>query len=570
MFTKLPVYDYNSDDSDVALREIPSSLSSQLLPLQSEQVDDKNHRPPRRSLSSEEPEFPSIPPKHPNFQYARKTFSSNKGNSVLVNIGLKTLDTHNSINIDSLLDCGVSGLFIDKQFIELNDITRKLPRPIPIYNIDGTLNEGGTIKEAVDLIVSHGNHKECATFWVCGLGADRVILGLPWLRLHNPVINWSTGEIALSRCPRSCGYIYTENKKEKLCKAEPIPSFVDEEEDEENLVDESDWYFPGMEINFTWFNDEDVLEPPRSYERIFFCNQENDQILEFEINQAEADHLIRKNSPVEESEFDGYPRPKSLPEFYVKKNSIISNILISSSPKPPPVPFEQLVPPHYHEFLSVFDKKASERFPLKKPWDHVIDLKDTFIEQKARPYQLSSKEQEELDKWLDENLRKGYIHPSKSPQTSPFFYVPKPDGTGLRPCQDYRYLNSHTVKNNYPLPLISELVDKLRGSKFFSKMDLRWGYNNLRIKEGDEWKAAFTTNRGSFEPTVMFFGLTNSPASFQTMMNAILKDLIDEGHVVVYMDDILVFTKDLKEHQRIVNEVLKRLKENDLFLKPQK
>src|ERR1700674_337212 len=101
-------------------------------------------------------------------------------------------------------------------------------------------------------------------------------------------------------------------------------------------------------------------------------------------------------------------------------------------------------------------------------------------------------------------------------------------------------------------------------------MDLQWGYNNLRIKEGDEWKAAFTTNRGSFEHTVMFFGLTNSPTSFQTMMNTILKDLIDQGHVIVYMDDILIFTKDLEEHRRIINEVLKRLKENDVFLKPQK
>src|SRR5271154_3602010 len=196
IFTKLPVYDYDSDDSDVTLREIPSSVSSESLPLQSEQVDDKNCRPLRRSLSSEEPEFPAILPEHPNFQYAHKTFSSNKENSVLINIGLKTLDTHNSINIDSLLDCGASGLLIDKKFIELNDITtRKLPQPIPIYNIDGTLNKGGTIKEAIDLIVSHGNHKECATFWVCGLGADRVILGLSWLRLHNPIINWSTGEL---------------------------------------------------------------------------------------------------------------------------------------------------------------------------------------------------------------------------------------------------------------------------------------------------------------------------------------------------------------------------------------
>src|SRR6202453_1648220 len=253
MFTKLPVYDYDSDDSNVTLHEIPSSLSSESLPLQSEQVDNKNHRPLRRSLSSEELEFPTILPERPNFQYAHKTFSSNKGNSVLVNIGLKTLDTHNSININSLLDCGASGLFIDKQFVELNDITtRKFPRPIPIYNIDGTLNEGGTIKEAVDLIVSHGNHKERAPFWVCGLGADRVILGLPWLHLHNPIINWSTGKIALSRCPRSCGYIYTENKKEKLRKAEPVPSFVVEDKDEKNdLVDESNCYFPGMEINFT-------------------------------------------------------------------------------------------------------------------------------------------------------------------------------------------------------------------------------------------------------------------------------------------------------------------------------
>src|ERR1700677_2520829 len=121
MFTNLPMYNYDSDDSNITLYEIPSS-SSESLPLSSEQVDDKNHCPLRRSLSSNKPEFPTILPEHLNFQYARKTFSSNKGNSVLINIGLKTLDTHNSINIDSLLNCGASGLFINKQFIELNDI----------------------------------------------------------------------------------------------------------------------------------------------------------------------------------------------------------------------------------------------------------------------------------------------------------------------------------------------------------------------------------------------------------------------------------------------------------------
>ena len=103
-------------------------------------------------------------------------------------------------------------------------------------------------------------------------------------------------------------------------------------------------------------------------------------------------------------------------------------------------------------------------------------------------------------------------------------------------------MNAGTVKNTYPLPLISELIDKLKGAGIFTKIDLRWGYNNVRIKEGDEWKAAFRTNRGLFEPTVMFFGLTNSPATFQAMMNTIFKDLIDTGKVVIYMDDILIFT----------------------------
>ena len=119
--------------------------------------------------------------------------------------------------------------------------------------------------------------------------------------------------------------------------------------------------------------------------------------------------------------------------------------------------------------------------------------------------------------------------------------------------QDYRYLNEHTVRNNYPLPLISQLVDKLKGSQYFTKIDLWWGYNNIRIKEGDEWKAAFVCHRGSYEPTVMFFSLCNSPAMFQTMMNEIFTDM--EDVVVVYIDDIMIFTKgSLSEHQAKVKE----------------
>jgi hypothetical protein len=152
---------------------------------------------------------------------------------------------------------------------------------------------------------------------------------------------------------------------------------------------------------------------------------------------------------------------------------------------------------------------------------------------------------------------------------SPVFFIKKKDGS-LRLVQDYRALNAITVKNKYPLPLISELIETLRGARYFTKLDVRWGFNNVRIKEGDEWKAAFRTNRGLFEPLVMFFGLTNSPATFQTMMNDLFRELVTEGSVVVYLDDILIFTESVEEHREVTRRVLKILEENRLFLKPSK
>jgi len=127
-----------------------------------------------------------------------------------------------------------------------------------------------------------------------------------------------------------------------------------------------------------------------------------------------------------------------------------------------------------------------------------------------------------------------------------------------------------TVKNRYPLPLISELVTQLRRAKYFTKLDVRWEFNNVRIKPGDEWKVAFRTNRGLFEPLVMFFGMTNSPTTFQTMMNDIFRTLIAEGIVVVYLDDILIFMRTEEEHEQAVRRVLEVLVEHKLFLRPEK
>jgi hypothetical protein len=227
------------------------------------------------------------------------------------------------------------------------------------------------------------------------------------------------------------------------------------------------------------------------------------------------------------------------------------------------------IPPHLREFSSVFSKESFDDLPDPKLWDHAIELIPGSEPAGCKIYPLSPNKQKELDAFIQEILSTRRIRPSKSPMASPVFFIKKKDGS-LRLVQDYQTLNSITVKNKYPLPLIPELITKLRGAKYFTKLDVRLGFNNVRVKEGDEWKAAFRTNCGLFELLVMFFGLTNSPATFQTMMNDIFQELVMEGVVVVYLDDILIFTETLDQHREVTRRVLELLCQHKLFLKPEK
>jgi len=220
-------------------------------------------------------------------------------------------------------------------------------------------------------------------------------------------------------------------------------------------------------------------------------------------------------------------------------------------------------------FELVFAKEDFDILPAHRQWDHAIELVPGSEPKSSKVYPLSPVGQKELDSFLEENLRTGRIRPSKSPMAAPVFFIKKKDGS-LQLVQDYRALNSMTVKNKYPLPLISELVSQLCGARYFTKLNVCWGFNNVRIKPGDEWKAAFQTNRGLFEPLVMFFGMTNSPATFQTMMNDIFRDLIAEGIMVVYLDNILIFTRTEEEHAKAIRRVLQVLQEHKLFLCPEK
>ena len=136
--------------------------------------------------------------------------------------------------------------------------------------------------------------------------------------------------------------------------------------------------------------------------------------------------------------------------------------------------------------------------------------------------------------------------------------------------QNYRHVNQWTVKNGYPLPLIANILDGIDSKKVFTKLDLRWRYNNVRIKEGDEWKMVFTMHIKAYKPTVIYFRLTNSSTTFQTIMNDLFQDMMNQGHMATFIDDIIVVTDTEKEHNEVVEEVLKQLEKNDLFVKLEK
>ncbi|GKC91848.1 putative nucleotidyltransferase, ribonuclease H, partial [Tanacetum coccineum] len=181
------------------------------------------------------------------------------------------------------------------------------------------------------------------------------------------------------------------------------------------------------------------------------------------------------------------------------------------------------------------------------------------------PYRLAPSELEELSGQLRELQDKGFIRPSSSPWGAPVLFVKKKDGS-FRMCIDYRELNKLTIKNRYPLPRIDDLFDQLQGSQYFSKIDLRSGYHQLRVHEGDIPKTAFRTRYGHFEFTVMPFGLTNAPAVFMDLMNRVCRPYLDK-FVIVFIDDILIYSKTREEHEVHLRLVLELLKKEKLYAK---
>ncbi|KAL0152007.1 hypothetical protein M9458_052725 [Cirrhinus mrigala] len=226
------------------------------------------------------------------------------------------------------------------------------------------------------------------------------------------------------------------------------------------------------------------------------------------------------------------------------------------------------IPLEYQDLAEAFSKARASQLPPHRTSDCAIELLPGTIPPKGRVFPLSQPETEAMRVYIEEELAKGFIEPSTSPASAGFFFVKKKDGS-LRPCIDYRGLNSITVKYRYPLPLVPPALEQLRSAKYFTKLDLRNAYNLIRIKEGDEWKTAFSTTTGHYQYRVMPFGLVNSPSVFQSFINDVFRDMLGRW-VIIYMDDILVYSETMDAHISHVRKVLKRLISHQLYAKAEK
>ena len=352
-------------------------------------------------------------------------------------------------------------------------------------------------------------HKE--EFYAIKCGKDNIILGLPWLNRVNPTINWINKHVNIHKA--------TDQTKEYNLATSSKPFTIRKAAQEQPTHPELlPWEHKKEEPIYL---DENFVNYVRGAQYVYTKGTNRFQMIKGEL------------------------RPLT-----IAKTSIASKLAQKVKETQVPLPEE------YAKFAEVFSEEASQKMPPSRPHDHPILLDETFVPKIGKIYPLSPDKQKATNDFIKENLRTGKIRPSSSPQASLFFYVGKKD-SGLRPCQDYQYINKHTIKDAYPLPLISDLIDMVKDATIFTK-------------EGDQWKAAFITSKGLFEPTVMFFGLSNSPAIFQRFMNDSFKDMIAKGWLIVYMDDMLITATDEKENIEQTRRVLQRMKELDLHLKLKK
>lgn len=451
-----------------------------------------------------------------------------------------TIDSHPA---RSLLDSGASGNFVTKNFVKKANLTS-----IPIQSKSVRLADGKllTAREAVigTEVKVNGKSVKCSFIVLEQLNnGNDAILGIPWLEEADPTISFKnrtvswktesnqtassqqvepTRQVNLAHQLSSCEFTHSKNEQEQQNKYQP------HESSRSHMKKQKRFDTLPLDLNSLvksdMWNSEVSLE---SDDTVLLINltQIQEQIVE-SINSSEL-----KKATVEE-------HIQQLPP--VAKSIVI-------------------------EYQDVFPEELPTELPPKRNADLKIHLIPGATPPTQAPYRMSTVELAELKKQLDKLLKNGFIKPSLSPYGAPVLFVRKKTGE-MRMCIDYRALNKITIKNSYGLPRISELFDQIRGARYFTTLDLNSGYHQLRVHGNDTHKTAFRTRYGLYEFTVVPFGLTGAPAAFMKFVQSLFHHLLDQS-VVVFVDDILIYSKTEIEHRKHVKEVLDILRRNELYAK---
>jgi hypothetical protein len=422
------------------------------------------------------------------------------------------------IQTHALIDCGAKGIaFMDQDFARHHEVPlkeEKEKRQVEV--IDGRTIESGDITHRAEVSMDIQDHKERIPMFVTKLGHYPIVLGIPWLRLHDVAVRFASITVTF-------GSQYCVNH----CQDTPVTvQGVTEEPPEPTYKEKKLWTadirkprpFRG---NIVMFNGASFIRTVKQGKLTLF------KASLYNINKAiEAKDLKEKH-------------------------------------------LEEVIPKQYHEFLPLFSKVLADMLPPHEPnIDHEVRLKEGETPSLGPLYTMSREELVVMKEWLEDNMTKGFIRQSSSPYAAPCVFVKKPDG-GLRFCIDYPNINSKTVKNRYPLPLIKETLDLLAGARIYTLLDVRGAYNPVRVQKGDEHKLAFRTRYGLFEPLVMQFGTTNAPADFQGYINDTIREALDR-FASAYLDNILIYSNSIEEHEEHVKWIMERLLKAGLYLKPEK
>ena len=433
--------------------------------------------------------------------------------------------------------------------------------PIPLELIDGSIPASGPITHCFPTPVRiHGDTSQPIVFQVTQLGHYQVVLGFPWLYATNPKIDWSSGQLDISHASVPCltatcltpqGGLSAPEKEQrrehsdsplqqnkKGVKKVQIPPQNKKKVHKKShnaLVTEhrGESHGPPLQQNFSRFFEHSQLLPVRSKTPPFPLLQS--------IREGKVFRPTRSARPMRAAATASFPHD---PALYTQ------------------------VPKQYHDYLDVFSEPACNVLPPHRKYDLEIPLLPGAKLPWGPLYSMSGVELEAMREYIKTNLANGFIRPSKSPAAAPVMFVKRPDGK-LRLVVDYRALNSVTVKNRFPLPLIPEMLDRLHRAKVFTKLDLRNAFHQVRVKEGDEYKTAFRCREGHYEFCVAPMGACNTPACFQYFMNDILKAYLDLSCVGI-LDDVIVFSETEAEHVGHVRQILEVLRQHRLYAKIQK